>query len=84
MLIYKESVGRIIRTLFCNNLNYKIMSNRTFAQEAVLKRIEEKEKKAVKFQDYQDQYNDYSDYDDYNDYNDYNDCSYPEVYDDNI
>ncbi len=56
---------------------------RTFAQETIQRRIEEKQR-PLRFQDYQDLYNDYNDYDDYNDYNDYNDCSYPEVYDDNI
>lgn len=33
---------RDVYALFFNNLNYKIMSNRTFAQEAILHRINEK------------------------------------------
>lgn len=42
------------------------MSNRTYAQNAILKRIEEKETWAVNFQDYQE----HTDYDAYSDYND--------------
>lgn len=55
-------------TLFCNNLNYRIMSNRTFAQSAILKRIGEKQNCTI-FQDfgYGDEYSE-------SPYNDYNDC----------
>ena len=67
MLIYKESVHRTVSTLFLNNLNYWIMSNRTFAQGAILKRIEEKSEWRENFQDY-------SEHTDYDAYTDYNDC----------
>lgn len=40
------------------------MSNRTFAQGAILKRIQEKEKTGKQFQDYNDDYNDWSEYSD--------------------
>lgn len=39
MLIYKESAHRVVCALFFNNLNYRIMSNRTFAQSTILNRI---------------------------------------------
>lgn len=42
MSVYKESVHRDVYALFFNKLNYRIMSNRTFAQEAILHRINEK------------------------------------------
>lgn len=42
------------------------MSTRTFAQDAILKRIEEKAEWKENFQDYQE----HTDYDAYSDYND--------------
>lgn len=54
--------------LFCNDLIYRIMSDKTFAQEAIQRRIEAKQR-PFRFQDfgYGDEYSEAP-------YNDYNDC----------
>lgn len=67
MLICKESAHRVVCTLFFNNLNYKIISDMTFAQEAIQRRIKEKQR-PLRFQDfgYGDEYSE-APYDDYND-----------------
>ena len=49
------------------NYNKKKMSNRTFAQEAILIRIDEKKHAKKHFQDYNDDYSEWSEYSDYSD-----------------
>ena len=68
MTICKESGHVIVCAPFCNKLNYRIMSDKTFAQEAIQRRIEEKQR-PLRFQDfgYGDEYSEAP-------YNDYNDC----------
>lgn len=71
MSIHKESVHVIVCTLFCSNLIYRVMNMRTFAQEAVLQKINEKTMWATEFQDgldndnivaYNESHGDYSEY----------------------
>ena len=55
------------------------MEARTFAQEAIRKRIDEKQK-PLRFQDYSDGWGEYHDYNDYSDYSDYIDYLDGETY----